>query len=132
MVKVGLIAEFTATVMLIVLAHCPASGVKVAVTLLPPDGSMLAGAHEPVIPLLEVVGKETGASFSQSGPGLVKEGAVAAFTLTVIITALAHCPASGVKVAVTSLPLDGSILAGDHEPVIPLLEVVGKETGASF
>ena len=86
----GLIAEFTATVMLIVLAHCPASGVKVAVTSLPPDGSMLAGDHVPEIPLLEVVGRETGASFSQSGPGLLKVGSEAVLTATVIITVLAH------------------------------------------
>ena len=38
---------------------------------------------------------------------------------------LAHCPASGVKVYVPLLAL--STIAGDHEPVMELLEVVGNE-----
>ena len=132
MLKVGSVAVLTATVIITVLAHSPLSGVKVAVTSLPPDGSMLAGDHVPEIPLLEVVGRETGASFWQSGPGLLKAGSEAVLTTIVIIVVLAHSPISGVKVAVILLPVDGSIVAGDHVPVMPLLEVVGRETGASF
>ena len=79
MLKVGSVAVLTATVIITVLAHSPLSGVKVAVTSLPLDGSMLAGDHVPEIPLLEVVGRETGVSFWQSGPGLVKVGSEAAF-----------------------------------------------------
>ena len=57
---------------------------------------------------------------------------MAALTVTVRVVELAHCPASGVKVAVTSLPAEGSILAGDQVPEIPLLEVEGREIGVSF
>ena len=132
LVKVGSVAVLTTMVIIKLFAHWPPSGVKVAVTSLPPDGSTLAGDQLPVIPLSEVVVKVIGLSFSHNGPGLVKVGSVAGVTTMVIMKLFAHWPASGVKVAVTSLPPDGSILAGDQLPVIPLLEVVGKLTGLSF
>jgi hypothetical protein len=40
------------------------------------------------------------------------------------VVVLAHCPASGVKIYVPLLAL--STIAGDHEPVMELLEEVGK------
>ena len=56
-----------------------------------------AGDHVPLIPLLEVVGNVSVLP-EQIGPGLVKVGVACAFTVTVIVAAVAHCPAVGVKV----------------------------------
>ena len=93
-------AALTVTIRVVELAHCPASGVKVAVTSLPAEGSILAGDQVPEIPLLEVVGRGIGASFWQRGPGLVKVGSLAVLTTTVMEVGLAHSPGSGVKVAI--------------------------------
>ena len=46
-----------------------------------------------------------------------------AFTVIVNADAIAHCPAAGVNVYVVVFVLSN---AGDHVPVIPLSEVVGK------
>ena len=54
-----------------------------------------------------------------------------AFTTTVMLVVLAHSPASGVNVAVTSLPPEGSMLPGDQLPLIPLLEMEGNTIGVS-
>ena len=58
-----------------------------------------AGAHVPVIPLLEVVG--SGASVWPRHIGAIEENAgTVMIVLTVIISTavMAHCPALGVKV----------------------------------
>jgi hypothetical protein len=126
-VKVGVILELTVTVSVVVVAHCPASGVKVyvAVVVL----STEAGDQVPVIPLLEVVGR-TGADEPLHIDGMVLNAGTIppAVTVTVSVVVVAHCPALGVKVYVAVVVL--STVAGDHEPVIPLVEVVGR-TGAT-
>jgi hypothetical protein len=43
--------------------------------------------------------------------------------ITVLVTGTAHCPADGVNVYVVVAVL---FIAGDHVPVIPFVEVVGK------
>ena len=42
-------------------------------------------------------------------------------TVTVIVVVFAHCPAVGEKVYVV---VDELLMAGDHVPVIPFVEVV--------
>jgi hypothetical protein len=53
--NVGMTFGFTVTVKVVVVAHCPASGVNVYV----PDTmlSTMAGLHVPVMPLVDVAGR---------------------------------------------------------------------------
>jgi hypothetical protein len=53
----------------------------------------------------------------------VKVGVVGWLTVTVIVAVVAHRPAVGVKVYVVVAVL---LIAGDHVPVTPLLDVVGS------
>ena len=100
-----------------------------AVTLLPPLGLITAGDHVPLMPLFDKVGSVTELPVEHKGPGFVNVGVAAGVTTTVSVVGFAHEPASGVKVAVTLLPPLGSMTAGDHVPLMPLLEVVGSVTG---
>ncbi len=108
-----------------VLAHCPASGVKVYVPLL--ALSTIAGNHEPVMELLDEVGKVGTIPPEQILKVVpkVNVGVVCGVIVTINVVVLAHCPASGVKVYVPLLAL--STIAGDHEPERELLEEVGNE-----
>ena len=56
------------------------------------------GAHVPVIPLLEVVGKADKTPPEHIGGTGVKIGVIFGFTVMVIVAVNAHCPAVGVKV----------------------------------
>jgi hypothetical protein len=82
-----------------------------------------AGDHEPLIPLVEVVGKEANVPPEQIGATAVKVGVIFGFTVITKVVVVAHCPAVGVKVYVVVVVL---FSAGDHEPLIPLVEVKGK------
>ena len=57
-----------------------------------------AGAHVPLIPLLEVVGKAIKVAPEQIGATAVKVGVTCEFTVMVKVVVVAHCPALGVKV----------------------------------
>ena len=57
-----------------------------------------AGAHEPVIPLLEVVGNGDKEVPAQIGAIVVNVGVTLEFTVMVKLVVVAHCPAVGVKV----------------------------------
>jgi hypothetical protein len=87
---------------------------------------LIAGDHVPVIELLEEDGNEGTIPPEQMLKVVpkVKVGVVCGVIVTVNVVVIAHCPASGVKVYVPLLAL--STIAGDHEPVIELLEVVGN------
>ena len=52
-------------------------------------------------------------------------GVVCGVIVTVNVVVVAHCPESGVKVYVPLFAL--STIAGDHEPVMELLEEFGNE-----
>ena len=82
-----------------------------------------AGDQFPVIPFVEVVGKAVKVAPEQIGSTCVKVGVTIEFTVIVIVTTEAHCPAFGVKVYKVVAVL---FKAGDHVPAIPLIEVVGK------
>ena len=57
-----------------------------------------AGAHVPVIPLLEVVGNAVSVAPEQIGATAVKVGVIFGLTVMVKVAVVAHCPAVGVKV----------------------------------
>jgi hypothetical protein len=82
-----------------------------------------AGDHEPVIPLVDVVGKAVRVAPEQIGATALKVGVMFGLTVIVNVAVVAHCPAVGVNVYVVVAVL---LSAGDHEPVIPLVEVVGN------
>ena len=78
------------------------------------------------MPLLEVVGKADKVAPEQIGATAVNVGVTFGLTVIVKVVVVAHCPAVGVNVYVVVAVLSS---AGDQDPVIPLVEVVGN--GAS-
>jgi hypothetical protein len=78
-----------------------------------------------VIPFAQVIGNSSKVAPEQIEATCVKVGVTIGFTVIVIVTAVVetHCPSVGVNVQVVVAKL---FKAGDHVPVIPLLEVVGK------
>ena len=75
------------------------------------------------MPLVEVVGKGDSVLPEQTGATALNKGVIIGLTTIVIDFVIAHCPAVGVKVYVFVIVL---LTAGDHVPVMPLREVVGK------
>ena len=57
-----------------------------------------AGAHVPVMPLLDVVGSADKVAPEQIGPTAVNVGVTFGLTVIVNVVVVAHCPAVGVKV----------------------------------
>jgi hypothetical protein len=83
---------------------------------------LVVGDHVPLILLVDRVGNVKDVP-EQNGPNCVNSGVTGWLTVTVIVVVVAHCPAVGVKVYVVVAAL---FTAGDHVPVIVLLEVVGS------
>ena len=94
-VNVGVKLAFTVIVSVVVVAHCPGSGVKVYVVVAVLSN---AGAQVPVIPLLEVVGNGVSVAPEQIGATPVKVGVMLELTVIIKVAVVAHCPGSGVKV----------------------------------
>jgi hypothetical protein len=107
-------------VIVAIVAHCPAVGVNVYVVV---AVLLSAGDHVPVIPLFDVVGNAVKVAPEQIAATCVNVGVMLGFTVIVIVAVVEHCPASGEKVYVVVAVLFN---AGDHVPVIPLLDIVGK------
>jgi len=57
-----------------------------------------AGAHVPVIPLLEVVGSGVNVAPEQIGATAVNVGVTFGLTVMLKVVVFAHCPAVGVNV----------------------------------
>ena len=57
-----------------------------------------AGAHEPAMPLLEVVGNGVSVAPEQIGATAVNVGVTFGLTVIVSVVVVAHCPAVGVNV----------------------------------
>ena len=87
-----------------------------------------AGDHVPVIPFVEVVGSAANVAPEQIGATCVNAGVILEFTVITIVLVVAHCPAFGVKVYVVVAVL---LIAGDHVPLIPFVEVVGSAANAA-
>lgn len=94
-VKVGTVLLFTWMVMVAVLAHCPAVGVKVYVVV---AVLFSAGLQVPLIPLVDVVGSGLNVAPAQIALTCVNAGVTGGFTVMVIWAGLAHCVVSGIKV----------------------------------
>jgi hypothetical protein len=94
-VNVGVIFGLTVIVNVVVVAHCPAVGVKVYVVV---AVLLSAGDHEPVMPLFEVVGNADKVAPEQIGATDVNVGVMFGLTVIVSVVVVAHCPAVGVKV----------------------------------
>jgi len=118
--KVGVIFGLIVIVKVCVVAHNPAVGVNVYVVV---EVLLIAGDHVPVIPFVEVVGNAPIADPEQYGPTATKEGVIFGLTTIVKVCVVAHGPAVGVNVYVVVVVL---LIAGDHVPVIPFVEVVGN------
>ena len=83
----------------------------------------IAGAHVPLMALLEVVGNEAIVSPVQIGDTAVKVGIIAEFTVIDNVVVFAHCPAVGVNVYRVVVVLFST---GDQAPFIALFDVVGN------
>ena len=59
---------------------------------------MSAGAHVPVIPLLDVVGRAASVAPEQIGATALNVGVMFGLTVIVNVVVVAHCPAVGVNV----------------------------------
>ena len=86
-VNVGVTFGLTVIVKVVVVAHCPAVGVKVYVVV-----AVLskAGAHVPVIPLLELVGNGDKVAPEQIGATAVNVGVTFGLTVIVKVVVVAH------------------------------------------
>ena len=93
--KVGVTLGLTVIVNVVVVAHCPTVGVNVYVVV-----AVLskAGAHVPVIPLFEVVGKAVNVVPEHIGATGLNVGVIFGLTVIVNVAVVAHCPAVGVNV----------------------------------
>jgi hypothetical protein len=94
-VNVGVTFGLTVIVIVAVVAHCPAVGVKVYVVV---AVLFKAGAQVPVIPLFEVVGNGDKVAPEQIGATAVNVGVTIGLTVMVIVVVVPHCPADGVNV----------------------------------
>ena len=121
-VKVGTIFGLTIIVKEVVVAHCPAVGVKVYVPVV--VLSTVEGFQIPVYPSFDVDNKIGLVAPEHIGAIAIKLGTTNGFTVTVKPIDGAHCPASGVKIYVPVVVL--STNAGLQEPVIPLFDAEGK------
>jgi hypothetical protein len=118
--KVGVTFGFTVIVIVVVVAQSPAVGVKVYVVV---AVFFNAGDQVPVMPLVEVVGNAAKVVPEHIGATAVNVGVTLGFTVIVIVAVFAQSPAVGVKVYKVVAVL---FIAGDHVPVIALVEVVGN------
>jgi hypothetical protein len=94
-VNAGVIFGLTVIVKIVVVAHCPAVGVKAYVVVVVLSK---AGDHEPVMPLVDVVGSADKVAPEHIGATAAKVGVIFGLTVIVNVVVVAHCPAVGVKV----------------------------------
>ena len=125
--NVGIIDTSTVISSVVDEAHCPAFGVKVYVVV-PVFAVETAGAHIPEIALVDVVGRTGAVEPWHRVPIGANVGVINELTVIVIVAVEAHCPEVGVNVWLV-VPAEAVETAGDHEPLMPFVEVVGR-TGA--
>ena len=85
--KVGVTFGLTVIVSVVVVAHCPAVGVKVYVVVVV---LFKAGDQLPVIPLLDVVGSADSVAPEQIGATALKVGVTFGLTVIVSVVVVAH------------------------------------------
>jgi len=86
-VNVGVTFGLTVIVKVVVVAHCPAVGVNVYVVV---AVLLSAGAQDPVIPLLELVGNGDKVAPEQIGATAVNVGVTFGLTVIVKVVVVAH------------------------------------------
>jgi hypothetical protein len=92
-----------------------------------------AGDQVPVIPLIDVAGNTGAAVPEQIGAIVAKVGVTPGIiVISSVVTAVAHCPAAGVKVYVVVPVIVVLIVAGLQVPLIPLLDVAGNAGATEF
>ena len=94
-VNVGRMFGLTVMVKVVVVAHCPAVGVKVYVVV---AVLLRAGDQVPVMPSLDVPGSGFKVPPEQIGATAVNVGVTLGLTVTVNVVVVAHCPTVGVNV----------------------------------
>jgi len=93
--KVGVRFGVMVIVSVVVVAHCPAEGVKVYVVVVV---LLIEGDQLPVMPLVEVVGNAGTLAPLQYGPTDANVGVTFGVIVIVSVVVVAHCPAVGVNV----------------------------------
>jgi hypothetical protein len=86
-VKVGVIMGFTVMVIVVVVAHCPAVGVKVYVVVVI---LFRPGVHIPVYPFREVVGRGVITSPTHTAAAGLKTGVMLGLTVIIKVVVVAH------------------------------------------
>jgi hypothetical protein len=115
-VNVGVTFGVTVIVNVVVVAHCPAVGVKVYVVV---AVLLSAGVHVPVIPLFDVVGNAASVAPEQIGATAVNVGVTCALiTISIVLTAAQGLVGVNVYVVVPRAVV--LITAGLHVPANPL------------
>jgi len=89
-VKVGVMFGFIVMVSVVVVAHCPAAGVKVYVVVPAVAVLTLAGLHVPVMPLVDVACKVAAELFWQRGPIALKVGVISGLMVMEKVAVVAH------------------------------------------
>jgi hypothetical protein len=99
-IKVGITDVVTSISIVVVAAHCPASGVKVYVVVPVEFVFIVAGFQTPEIAgmLSELFGRAGAIELRHKGPIWVNVGVIDVVTTISIVIGVAHCPAEGVKV----------------------------------
>lgn len=92
-----------------------------------------AGDQVPVIPLIDVAGNTGEAVPEQIGAIVAKVGVTPGIiVISNVDTAVAHCPAAGVKVYVEVPVTVVLMVAGLQVPVMPLFDVAGNTGATAF
>lgn len=128
----GTICASTVMLSVVVIAHCPAAGVKVYTVVPAVDVLIVAGLHVPLMPLVEVAGNDGAPEFWQSGPIALNVGVTGAVITMVIVVVVPHWPPFGVNVYVVLPAIEVLMVAGLHVPLIPLVDVAGSEGAVLF
>ncbi|MNS59650.1 hypothetical protein D3C72_926120 [compost metagenome] len=89
---------------------------------------LIAGDQVPMIPLLDCVGRAAKVVPAQMAGTCVNPGSTTGLTVIVIVVLPAHWFALGVNVYVVVAVL---LIAGNHVPIIPLVDCVGKAAKAA-
>ena len=128
--NVGVMFGLTVTLNVVVVAHWPASGVKIY----DPEFwlSTTEGLHVPVIPFVDVAGNEGTVPPAHIVKLVPKPnvGGMLGLTVTVKVVVVAHKPAVGVKVYTPEFRLLAT--EGFQLPVTPLVDVVGNDGTVPF
>ena len=93
---------------------------------------MVEGDQVPVIPFEEATGRAGATLFWHKGPMEANNGSIWFEISISSVAVVAHCAASGVKVKVVVPAARVLMVEGDHVPVIPFVEAIGRAGATLF